>query len=259
MTGSLWRWLWIGLAGLLLLFAVVLATFPAALAWRHLEERAPDLRLQGIEGSIWNGRAQRMALRGLTLGSLQWSLSPWSLPRGRPQLDWKLDGPGLELSARTTVLGQEILLEQFSGEAEAGWLGPALAIPALEPTGRLRSEGAMLRLSADGLPLDVDAIIDWLDAGVRGQAVARLGSMRIEARGRDGDIHVRVEDGGDGDLEVRGTARLQGRQYRSEVRLLPRVAEGPVVEALQWVGEPSADGGRLLLIEGEILQPEEVL
>lgn len=254
------RWWWIGLLGALLVVMVVMATFPASLAWRQVEHRLPELRLQGVEGTIWSGQAYRLAVRGQPLGVLRWQLSPWALLRGTAQVDWNLQGPGLQLSARLSVSGaDERVLENVTGEADAGWLGPALAIPELEPTGQLRVEGARVRLDGQGLPRDVDARLDWLNAGVRGKAVARLGTLHIVATGADGEIDLDVADGGDGELEVRGGATLRGHHYRSEIVLIPRVSEGPVVEAMQWVGEPRAGGGRLLIVEGQILVPEELL
>ena len=53
--------------------------------------------------------------------------------------------------------------------------------------------------------------------------------------------------------------QLEDLAYRGEVRLSARVAEGPVVEALQWIGMPSGDGGRLLIVEGRLLLTEETL
>lgn len=254
------RWLLLGLVGLLVLAVVVAATFPAAVAWRWWGDRVPDLRLQGITGSVWSGTAQRVAVRGQTLGTLRWQLSPWALFGGVVQADVDLSGPGLKLSSGVRAeRNGPILLEDLSAEAEAGWLAPALAIPALEPTGTLSLSGARLLLDRTQLPREVDATLYWNQAGVRGQAVARLGNLTVVAKGRDGQIQLDIRDAGDGELEVRGTATLDGDRYRSEVVLVPRVAEGPVVQALQWVGEPRAEGGRLLIVEGQIVVPQETL
>ena len=179
---------------------------------------------------------------------------------GAVQAQIELDGPGLKLrsAVRATRDGQ-VQLSDLGAEAEAGWLAPALAIPALEPTGTLSVNGASLTLDRTHLPRAVDATLYWNQAGVRGQAVARLGSLTLTAQGQDGHIQLNIHDAGDGELEVRGSATLDGARYRSEVVLVPRVAEGPVVQALQWVGEARPEGGRLLIVEGQIVLPQETL
>ncbi len=253
-------WFLMTAATLLVLSIVVVATFPAAVAWRWWGDRTPDLKLQGISGTIWNGSATRAAVRGQALGRMQWQVPLGRLLGGDPAAHVDLSGPGMKLSA-TIARGDDdtLAVSDLDAEAEAGWLGPALAIPELEPTGLLATAGASLLLSPAGVPRAIDARIEWRNAGVRGQVVARLGTLVIEAHGKDGRIEASVADNGDGDVEVLGGALIDQGSYRSEIILVPRVKEGPVVEALQWVGTPRPEGGRLLIVEGRITVLEETL
>jgi hypothetical protein len=253
-------WFLIAAATLLVLCVVVVATFPAAVAWRWWGDRAPELQLSGISGTIWNGSATRAVVRGQALGKMQWQVPVGRLLGGNPGVIVELSGPGLQLSAAIARgEGDTLAISDLKAEAEAGWLGPALAIPELQPTGMLATEGASLLLSRSGVPRAIDARIEWRDAGVRGQVVARLGTLVIEAHGKDGRIEASVADSGDGDVEVLGGALIDQGSYRSETILVPRVAQGPVVEALQWVGTPRPEGGRLLIVEGRITVLEETL
>jgi general secretion pathway protein N len=253
------RWLWIGLGGLLLLLVLVAATLPAALAWRHLSERVTGLDLAGVQGSIWQGSAREIVVRGQRLGSLQWRLSPWAALSGKPRVELAIEGPDLRLSGTWKALAAGSEFSALSGEIDAGWFAPALDIPALEPTGRITVAEGRLVLDGQGVPNGGDLVLRWLQAGVRGQVQARLGTIVIEARGSEGLITASVSDGGDGDVAIAGQFQLQDLAYRGEVRLNARVSEGPVVEALQWIGMPSGDGGRLLIVEGRLLLNEEQL
>lgn len=253
-------WLLIAGFSLILLVGVVLATFPAAIAWNWWGERAPGLTLQGVSGTVWKGRAMRASVRGQVLGQLDWQLSPWRALTGNPQIQVKLTGTDLNLSAQIAALGEhEIAISALSAQAQANWLAPVLAIPALDPTGLLVTENANMVLTRLGLPREIDAQLLWRDAGVRGQVVAHLGTLQINARGSNGLIDASVNDSGDGDLEVRGSARLDQGNYRVETILVPRVTVGPIVEALQWIGAPRAEGGRLLIVEGRVEVPQETL
>lgn len=254
------RWLAMGLLGLLVLAVAIAATFPASLAYQWWAEQVPDVGLQGLSGSIWDGSAQRASVRGQPLGEMQWTLSPWALLGGRVSAHVRIDGPGVKL--KTDVVRQadgSVRLSGLTGEAEAGWLGPALAIPALEPTGTLLLDAPAVEFDRAQLPRQVDAKIIWQNAGVRGQAVARLGTLTFVASGSDGHVRLDVSDAGDGDLQVQGSATLDGDRYRSETVLVSRVSQGPIVQALEWIGQPRAEGGRLLVVEGQIIVPEEKL
>ncbi len=253
------RWLWIGLGGLLLLLVLVAATLPAALAWRHLSGQVSGVELAGVQGSIWQGSARELAVRGQRLGKLQWRLSPWATLGGKPRVDLAVEGPDLRLSGTWQALASGSEFSALSGEIAAGWFAPALDIPALEPTGRITVADGRLVLDAQAIPNGGDLTLRWLEAGVRGQVQARLGTIVIDARGSEGRITASVSDGGDGDVAIAGQFHLQDLAYRGEVRLNARVSEGPVVEALQWIGMPSGDGGRLLIVEGRLLLNEESL
>jgi general secretion pathway protein N len=250
-------WILLAIVAVLLSAAVAVAlTFPAAVAWGWVSERAPDVRLQGVDGTVWNGSATRISVRGQVLGRLQWQLSPWQLLSGNPRLHLEVDGPGLKLAGELLRHDVDLIaIEHLNVQTEAGWLAPALAIPELEPTGILVSEDASLILARSGLPRALDAHIEWREAGVRGQVIARLGTLMIDAQGKDGRIEAQVRDSGDGEVEIRGKASIDQNSYRSEVVLVPRVSDGPVVEALQWVGQPRPEGGRLLIVEGTIILP----
>lgn len=251
------RWFLLTLLFLLVVTVVVAITFPAAVAWRWWGAQAPDIGLQGINGTLWSGEAGRFSVRGQQLGRLSWTISPWRLWKGELTARLIVDGPGLKLSGTIRKLDDGgTRISGLDGEAQGSWLGPALAIPVLEPTGRLVVADGSLHLDRDGLPRDVDLTVVWQEAGVRGQVVARFGTITIAARGNDGRIGMTIEDSGDGELEVKGKVDLDQRNYRSEIVLVPRTTEGPVVEALKWIGEARPDGGRLLLIEGQILVPE---
>jgi hypothetical protein len=143
----------------------------------------------------------------------------------------------------------------LQGEVDAAWLAPALAIPELTPAGRLEVEVEQLRLDAEQMPLDIVARLHWREAGVRGRAEASFGDIEILANGLNGRIGAEVRSVAGADLDIDGRIQLAERRYQAEFVLLPRVSSGPLIQALAWVGEPRAEGGRLLKVEGQLLPP----
>ena len=68
-------------SGVVVLIISTIVTFPAAVAYNWF---APDpLRLSGIEGSIWNGRAAEGTVNGFYVGNLEWRLRPLALFTGK--------------------------------------------------------------------------------------------------------------------------------------------------------------------------------
>ena len=58
---------------------VAIATLPASLLVHHLP---PDLKVEGASGTVWNGGADAIRLRGTPLGAFSWSVEPGALLHG---------------------------------------------------------------------------------------------------------------------------------------------------------------------------------
>ncbi|MCB1643265.1 MAG: hypothetical protein KDI37_16165, partial [Xanthomonadales bacterium] len=71
-------------------------------------------------------------------------------------------------------------------------------------------------------------------------------------QGSGGVIDGQISHRGQADLRVEGDLQMRGQQYRLTVRLWPDPSQPELINALQWVGQPMADGGRLLIVEGVV-------
>ena len=69
----------LAVVGVAVFAGVVVATLPASLLVNRLP---PDLKVEGVSGTVWNGGADAIRLRGTPLGSFSWSLEAGSLVKG---------------------------------------------------------------------------------------------------------------------------------------------------------------------------------
>lgn len=245
-----WPWLLLVLA-LLVLAAV---TLPASLAYRFIAERLVDVQAAGLSGTLWQGRASSLLVRGRDWGQLDWRLQPWPLLHGRTEVDAVLKGTGLEVLGKVDrAADRAVNLSAVRGQLDAAWLAPSLGLPLFIPTGQIDLDLPLLQIDAEGRPLAVDGTAYWRNAGFSGITRARLGELVLRLNGRDGSIDGQISHTGAADLAVEGVLQMRGQLYRMEVQLRPDPARVELVNALQWVGQPMADGGRLLVIEGEVL------
>ncbi len=245
-----WPWL-------LLVFSVVvitLWTLPATLVYSLIASQLKEVQAGGISGSLWNGQASSLLLRGKDWGQLNWQLRPLPLLSGRAEADLQLDGPGVQLSGNVIRAANRALdLGQTEGKIDAAWLGPALGLPLLVPTGLVQLDLQRLSVDSEGRPTAVQGKARWENAGLTGIVRARAGTVLIEAVGSDSRIDGSLRNEGDGNLSIDGAFSMRGTGYTAQVILRPDPADAELVQALQWVGQPlDGQGGRLLLIEGEV-------
>jgi hypothetical protein len=230
--------------------AAVAWTFPADLAWRLGGQRFAPLVLHDVGGTIWNGHAASTELFGQDLGALDWTLHADALLRGVAAADVHL--AGATVSAHGTIereASARFAARDFVVTLPARLVAPALGIPTLDLLGSIEIDVDRAEL-AGFWPTRAAGSARWHDAGVSGAAQARFGDLAARfATAADGSISGSVHDLG-GPLELSGTFSASLRRYTATARLAPRDANAQLAEALQYIGQPQADGSRELIIQG---------
>jgi Anti-sigma regulatory factor (Ser/Thr protein kinase) len=240
--------------GLVLLAAALLLWFlPARWAMPWLAPRLHGLRLQQVQGLLWDGRAdQVVAADGRVLGRLQWQLSRRAL-LGTLRLQLDFDGPQLAFSGGMQRLPEgRIALHEVNVRAELAALDHYISDHGglnhygTSPLGQPRGE---LRLTVDhallqgGWPLQLQAQAQWRHAVVHthGGDVA-LGDLQWQAQAQDGVIQAQVHDDGNGPLHADGQMRLSPLGFRLDAVLRPRQTDPALRRWLAGLGQPAADG-----------------
>jgi general secretion pathway protein N len=236
------------IVGLVVFAAVIVATLPASLLASRLP---PELAVEGPSGTIWNGAADEVRLRGAPLGSLTWIAEPGALLRGalafhveivRPDgfvrgrlaatLSGALEGDGLELDLPITALHPEHADDAWAGalsgriehvRLEQGW---PVALTGTFGIGHLRPPGSALEIGGYAIEFD-------------GRANT---AEKLVGRVRDVDAPLLVR----GQLEIR-----HERAYLLQGEVTPRPGASPDVErAVAFLGPPDAAGRRSFEITG---------
>jgi general secretion pathway protein N len=232
---------------------VALWTFPADLAYRYVGNRLAPVALRGLGGTIWQGRAAGVDLIGHDLGRLDWTLQFLPLLRNEVVAQVALSGDsGNGHAVVERDADGRLQLHDAVVTVPARVAAPVLAIPALDLLGTIEIQIGHARLLG-AWPADAAGTASWRNAAVAGAAQAQLGELRATfASTTDGGIAGTVVDLG-GPLEVAGTFAARAGQYEAQARLAARGNNPQVTEALQYVGQPRADGSRDLEIRGRQL------
>ncbi len=239
---------------LVVIVAVVAITLPAATAYRFVEDKLGAVKLSGISGTIWEGRASSAQVFGQELGALTWQLHPQNLLQGAVAAHLKVDGGAV--SAATEAQRTSDGTIEFGGGTfhfPASLAAPALDIPALNLLGDI--DGKLERGKLLGVSLtDASGVLRWNHAAVSGAAQAQLGDLEANfASGADGVIHGTAHDLG-GPLQLNGTFNLSAGAFDVDAHLAARDGNAQVLEALHYIGQPDADGTSHLIIHGQLFQ-----
>jgi hypothetical protein len=237
--------------GAVLAFAA--ATLPASVL-------GPRMQRYGVtaaswNGSIWNGAASGLSVKGAPLGEARWTLSPWSLLRGSASGHAQLQ-PSDGAASADFVL-------HFNGRVDLSRVEADVALPWLSSLAGPRYRGWKGRVAADFETLALQA----------GWPVAAKGTLRLQKLGapppRAGDVgsyqlvfdapapatvvQGRLSDI-DGPLVVTGDLELgANRSFDLQGYVAPRgAARTPFDSAIEMLGPADASGRRPFGVSGTL-------
>lgn len=236
---------------LLVLVFSLLSAAPARLISYVLPE--DQVILQGVAGTVWDGRASRAMVRTpsgfLHLGAVDWSLSAASLLTLSPSLTvqsrWgsqRFTGE-VKLRGETSYSLQDVesrfaadLLRQFAPVALAGYFDLQVAELDIE----------------DALPAQGSGRLVWERAAWQApRGPIALGSYALDFAQQDGGPLRGTVLTLSGPLEAEGQVEVNGRAYLIDILVRSdEPLDSQLSEALMLMAAPEGDGYRLKL-EGE--------
>jgi general secretion pathway protein N len=242
------RWLLIAV-GIAAFALTLLVGLPARLLAPLLP---PRITVGALDGSIWRGSADALALDGRSLGAVHWQLRPLQVFLGRLALDVQLDRRDGQASAGLRL--------GLGGRFEARNVEAHLPIESLPPgivprgwAGALRADLAELSLPAGAVPR-IAGTVELRNLKAPPPQGAAIGSYRLvfDAASKQKDRLVgRVQDI-EGPMQVAGTLTLGAdRSYVIDGLVAPREgATQAVTETLRYLGAPDAQGRRPFSVAG---------
>lgn len=219
------RWLLYGSIGLLLYLVFLIATVPAHVitGWLPLPK---TVALQQPSGTLWQGQARHLQLDSVTLDTVEWQLSPWSLLTGTVSLNTRFGQTGV-----SDLVGQ--------GRVQYAWgkVSAENLVVELPAQLVLNQSGMRLPFTADGdVRLVVDQFVqgapwceqlngtlDWSGARVTGRLLSEplvLGLLQSQLSCDQGELVLSMDDS-ESPLGLKGSVRLQD-QMRYQLSTLVR-------------------------------------
>lgn len=248
---SVARALKIGL-GVFVLFLILM--FPARVAW-NLAPPSENAQLAGIEGSIWQGRAQSLVLQGVDLGSLSWHWRPTGLLMGRWSYRVELSGAGSEANGDVGVgINGDLIVSDMIGKAPiastvAAFIRQRIPLPVVID-GDLIVDLDELRLGNQML-LELAGRLTATDLAVGGH---RLGQLDADLMDENRGLLAAIFSEGDPSPVIEGEALLlPGGSYRIDVVVADPQRLGSDIDTfVRGVGVPEQEGKWRIRWQGQL-------
>lgn len=231
-------------------FAVALVIlFPARVLYQWA---APDnVQVNGISGTIWNGRAAEGTYSGVYFRNLDWQFRPLALARGLLAYRVRLEPAGGFVEAEAGVsVGGNVVVRDLNAALSLGEVVQLAMMSGVNAEITLQLDRLELE---DGWPTQILGIARVSDLLIRNLSSTPIGSYEAEFQPGEDAIVATVEDVA-GVLELAGTLRLTPERNYSLIGRVGAKNDAPasVTQQLQLLGSPDSGGLREFRFEGSL-------
>jgi general secretion pathway protein N len=237
------------LAGIATFIIGLIITFPARVAYQWF---APgELKLSGINGSIWRGNAAQGTAGGVYLADINWSFRPLGLLSGKLEYASTSKLASGFFDANVAIgIGGSLTLTDVAGALALDTLAGVLPLTGIEGDISVQFEELIVE---NGLPVEATGTLNIANLVSHYLSPIRLGDYKAVFHTQEDGILGSVESIR-GVLELAGTISLRrdrSYQFTGKIAATP-AAPLNIAQQLQLLGSPDAQGKREFRIEGQL-------
>ena len=237
------------IAGIATFVIGLIITFPARVAYQWF---APgDLKLSGINGSIWRGNAAQGTAGGIYLADVNWSFRPIGLLGGKLEFATSSKLASGFLDANVAVgIGGSLTLSDVAGALALDTLAGVIPLSGIEGDVSVQFEELVVE---NGMPVEATGTLNIANLVSRYLSPTRLGDYKAEFQTQDDGILGSIKSIR-GVLELAGTIKLSRDRTYQLTGKVAATSAAPIniAQQLRLLGSPDAEGMRDFRIEGQL-------
>ncbi|MFW2373979.1 MAG: type II secretion system protein N [Gammaproteobacteria bacterium] len=233
-----------------------LSAIPAASIYSLLPGNMP-IKLYGIEGSIWNGRADSAVMPSKPpVQQIQWQLSPFALLLASISADFnaRFNEQPVVGNVRLSASGS-VSISRLKTSMAAAEIAKLASIPLGEFDGEVFLDIESASLSDNAIPNIIGDIV-WQNAKVTLTETVELGQISIKIRPQtNGDLLAKLAND-KGSIDIRGDVTVsQNKAYKLNIVLTPKANTSPnITQSLGFFAKRQANGSYRVKQNGNLRQ-----
>ncbi len=240
------------LLGLIAFIGALIVKTPASLISQQLEAQT-EIRLHGVQGTLWEGVAAQLSVGKVTLGKLDWSVNPWSLLTGSLGGVLAIKGEALTVKGEYALsLGNTLALDAVQFVVDGGFINNVQNYGKVYGTFRGKIDHLEMPLDLKTPPV-VAATINWEKGGLFSPVTLSEGNyqLKIEPE-KDGKLRG-VLISRKAPVDVKGFAVLdQNWHYQTDLKIKTNPQGENLKGMLSMLGRPQADGYIMIREQGQL-------
>lgn len=237
-------------------FFLIIST-PAATITGLFDESIPQVSIQGVNGTVWNGTAQKITLAANhTINDVNWSVCVWRLITAEVCVNLEATYLNKPIKSQLGIgITGTFQARNLNAEMDAQSLETLAALPIGELSGLILIQLKSVSWTKEQIPSAIGDII-WKDAAITVAETANLGDVAIAlTESDDFPLAATIHNKG-GHVTVNGEMHIDDDgSYNLELKLLPNTTASKNLRAsLEMFAKQQNDGSFAVKNTGNLKQ-----
>lgn len=237
------------------LFLII--NIPASLVVNAVKDQAPQINIQNVSGTLWQGSAQRVTVQSkYVFKNVEWSVCAAHLLIAEACIELNAMYNKNPLSGQVSVgINKTLHGKNIKTAMSAQSLGQMITLPIGEIAGNISLDLATLSYEQGGIPA-VNGVIQWNNASITIAEMAKLGNITITLTDSDESSISAEISNQDGQLAIAGRASVSANtDYNVDLNLTPNnTASNNLKSSLSLFARPQPDGSFIVKNNGNLKQ-----
>lgn len=245
------------ITGILALTLFLIINIPAALVINALKDKIPQIKIQNVSGTLWQGSAQQVTVQSKhVFKNVDWSICLSHLLIGEACVEFDAIYNKNPLSGQLNVdLNKNIQAKNIKTTMSAQALGQMITLPIGEIAGDISVDLSELNWRQGDIP-SANGVIKWNRASITIAETAQLGDVTISlTESEENPINAQISNQG-GQLSIGGLASVSTEtDYSLDLSFTPnKKASKNLKDSLSLFARPQANGSFVLKNSGNLKQ-----
>lgn len=249
------KYYWI--TSILALTFFLIINIPASLVINSIKDQLPQIKIQNVSGSIWQGSARQITVQSkYILKNVEWSICIAHLLLAEACVEFDAVYDKNPLSGQVSIgLDNAIQVKNLKTTMTAQALSQIVTLPMGEIAGDISVDLETLNWQQGGLP-SATGVIKWNKASITISETAQLGDIIVNlTESEDSPINTEISNT-NGQLTIAGTASLKAStDYQLDLTLTPNdKASKNLKGSLGLFAKPQTNGSFTVKNNGNLKQ-----
>lgn len=237
------------LVAVLTVVLALIVLFPARVAYSWAAPAGLDA--SGLQGTVWRGKADAVAMEGIYLTDVSWRLRPLHLFAG--SLTYHATGAPISGFIEADIgigMGGTLTVSDMTASLPLAAVAQTLRLRGLRGDASMQFDRLRIR---DGLPIAASGSVQVNNLLVPSLSRESIGGYRAEFFTQNNGVAASVEDT-DGVLELAGSLQIKDdRSYQFLAQLVAQPATpANLRKQMEFLGPANERGQRELRVEGRL-------